>query len=366
MNFETGSISFRMLEMPRQLPKDFARLFSAHKAGPLEAVGRQEQRGWVTGRHLLDSAIAEESATYGGHVRLALRCADRNVPTALLKAECRAEELAVMAAEGKTYLKAKQRAEIREAVVERLLPTMPPTLRAIPFVCEPNGFHLFVGATTETQLDVFRAAMAAAIGFSGEPSTPETLADLIMRADLRELSGSVFSPERRNDVVEHAPGREFLTWLWFQSETSSRMLATENGAYGVAIEGPLAFANEGAGAHSAVLRKGIPENSAEAKSCLLANKKLKSARVVFARNDETQWRFTLSADDFVVRGLKLPATEKLDAVSRFQERMSLLQDWRNAFVAIYKTYLDVRTDSRAWKLETGRIREWVAAKPSRA
>lgn len=367
MNFETGSIAFRMLELPRPLPQDFAQRFAAHRAGPLEAVGASEQRGWVTGRHLLDSAIDEDSAKYGGTIRLALRRAERKVPTSLLKAECRAEELAVMAAEGKTYLRAKQRAEIRLAVTERLLPAMPPTLRAIPFVCEPAAFHLFVGAPAVEQLDVFNAALAAAVGFGGEPSTPETLAKLLKRVDLRDLTGSAFSPQRTNDVCEHAPGREFLTWLWFNSERANRMVPIGNQTIGVLIEGPLAFANEGTGAHSAVLRRGLPESSVEAKSCLLANKKLQSARITFARNEETQWRFTLSADDFVVRGMKLPTGEgKLDAVSRFQERMAFLQDWRNLFVELFKTYLDVRTDSRAWSLETGRIREWISAKPSRA
>jgi hypothetical protein len=79
-------------------------------------------------------------------VRLALRQAERKVPAALLKAECRMEELATMAAEGKAYLKAKQRAEIRQSVTDRLLPNMPPQLRAIPFVYLPGAAHLYVTA----------------------------------------------------------------------------------------------------------------------------------------------------------------------------------------------------------------------------
>ena len=80
MPFESGSVSFRMVELPRTFPKDWVEKFAAHRAGSLDAVGTGEQRGWVTGRHLLDSKITEESALHAGRVRLALRQAERKVP----------------------------------------------------------------------------------------------------------------------------------------------------------------------------------------------------------------------------------------------------------------------------------------------
>ena len=174
MPFESGSVSFRMLELPRAFPKDWAEKFAAKKAGPLDAVGAGESRGWVTGRHLLDAHITEDTALHAGWVRLALRQAERKVPAALLKAECRMEELAALAAEGKAYLKAKQRAEIRQSVTERLLPNMPPQLRAIPFVYRPGAKHLYVTALAEAPLDVYNAALVSTLGFSGAAATPET------------------------------------------------------------------------------------------------------------------------------------------------------------------------------------------------
>ena len=66
MPFEIGSVSFRMLELPLAFPRDWADRFAAHRAVALEAVGAGEERGWVTGRHLLDSKITEETARHGG------------------------------------------------------------------------------------------------------------------------------------------------------------------------------------------------------------------------------------------------------------------------------------------------------------
>ncbi len=367
MPFESGSVSFRMMELPRAFPKNFAEKFAAHRAGSLEAVKEGEQRGWVTGRHLLDSHITEESAMHAGWVRLALRQAERKVPAALLKAECRMEELATLAAEGKAYLKAKQRAEIRQSVTERLLPNMPPQLRAIPFVYMPGSTHLHVTALAESPLDVFNAALASTLGFGGDPSTPETLGRQLGKVDLRDLPGASFSPEMENEAMEAAPGREFLTWLWFKAETQNGKVALSEGReLGVLVEGPLTFMHEGNGAHAAVLKKGAPENSIEAKTCLLGGKKLKEAKITFALDEQQAWSFGLEADQFVIRGLKLPQGEgQMDAISRFQERMIYLEQWRDIFLDLFGAFLDARTEPKKWKNTVSDIRAWVQGRPAR-
>ena len=367
MPFESGSVSFRMLELPRAFPQNFAEKFAAHRAGPLDAVGAGEQRGWVTGRHLLDSKITEESALHAGWVRLALRQAERKVPAALLKAECRMEELATMSAEGKAYLKAKQRAEIRQSVMERLLPNMPPQLKAIPFVYLPGAAHLYVTALPESQLDVFNAALLATLGFNGSAATPEALGAALKKVDLRDVAGTSFSPEMEGEAMEAAPGREFLTWLWFKSETQNGKVALGSGAdLGVLLEGPLTFTHEGNGAHAAVLKKGMPESSIEAKTCLLSGKKLKEAKITFALDEQNAWSFGFEADEFLIRGLKLPQGEgQLDAISRFQERMIFLEQWREIFLDLFGAFLRARTDGKKWKGATAEIREWIQGRPGR-
>ena len=85
MPFENGSMSFRMLELPRAFQNNFVEKFAAEAAGSLDSIGTNQQRGWVTGRHLLDSHITEESAMLAGWVRLSLRLAERKVPAALLR-----------------------------------------------------------------------------------------------------------------------------------------------------------------------------------------------------------------------------------------------------------------------------------------
>ena len=367
MSFESGSVSFRMVELPRVFPEDWAERFAVHRAGSLERLTTGEQRGWVTGRHLLDTQITAETAMLAGWVRLALRRAERKVPAALLKAECRLEELAMMAADGKSYLKAPVRAEIRQGVLDRLLPTMPPQLRALPFVYRPGTKYLYVSALPLAQLDVFMAALQSALGFAGEPATPDVLGQRLRKTDLRDIPGASFSPEMERVAMAVAPGREFLTWLWFKAETQQGRLALATGqAVGVLVEGPLTFWHEGEGAYLSVLKKGMPEASMEAKTCLLSGKKLKEATITLALDEQNQWKFGLEADELLIRNLKLPAGEgRLDAASRFQQRMEQMDSWREIFLDLFNAFLAVRVEPRKWQNTVADIREWVKTRPAR-
>ena len=218
MSFEQGTLTFRMMALPRPFGMDAVASFAKDAAGSLDAADETPRRGWVTGRHLLDTAITDASALYGGRFRLQLRETVRKVPTALLKAQCKLEEIAYCAANERTFLKASERAEIRQEVLERLLPKMPPSIKAYPFVYEPGANHLYLGATAETAFDVFNAALSSTLGFGGYAADAAYLASDIAHVAETDFASENFAPEdrggNRGDEDEGAHfGREFLTWL---------------------------------------------------------------------------------------------------------------------------------------------------------
>lgn len=367
MALDTGAASFRMMELPRSFPSDWARRFAARAAGPLEAVTDAESIGWVTSRHLLDTAISENTALVAGYVHLVMRIAQRKVPPALLRAECKLEELAVMAAENRTYLKSTDRASIRKGVLERLLPSMPPQLKAVPFIYAPGETHLFTGAVSEKQSDMIVALLASTLGMAPQPSDPEGLAAIARpKLSLDDLAGTSFSPEMPDDVMEPAPGREFLTWLWYAADTANGTLTLSDGRdLGFLLEGPLTFVHEAEGAFVTNLRKGAPESSLEAKSCLLAGKKLLSAKLTLALDDAHIWAFGVDSDLFAFRSMKLPKSDATDPLTRFQDRMGALADFRAIWLDLYGQFLDLRTDAAAWRKQVKKMREWVLARPAR-
>ena len=85
-----------------------------------------------------------------------------------------------------------------------------------------------------------------------------------------------------------------------------------------------------------------------------------------ALDEQMAWSFGFEADQFLIRGLKLPQGEgQLDAISRFQERMIFLDQWREIFLDLFGAFLQARTDSKKWKKATADIREWIQGRPGR-
>lgn len=365
MSFESGSMTFRMFYLQQLLPKDHVERFARRAAPPIKTLGDTPIHGWVTGRHLLDTQINKDTAFLAGYLRLSLMRAERKIPESLLRAECRMEELARMMAEGRAELDRKTRSEIRKEIEARLLPTMPPQLKGMGLVHLPESQEVFVEATSDKQVDALEASFRETLGFGLVPATPQNAAAKRLHIDVRDIAASSFSPDCEDEAADNNIGEDFLTWLWFYSETRGGIIKLPTGGdFAIMIEGPLTFILEGQGAHETVLRRGSPEISVEAKISLLGGKKLRKARLLLARGKDT-WQVTLDADQFIFRGLKLPEGEKLEPVSRFQERMTSLSTFTTAFLEIYDRFLRERTDEKVWEKTRKAMHQWVSGRAAR-
>ncbi|MDP6524697.1 MAG: recombination-associated protein RdgC [Kiritimatiellia bacterium] len=364
MSFESGSVGFRAFYMPRALPEDAVERFARHAVPPINTLSSGEIAGWVTGRHLLDRLITADNAHYGGYLRLTLMKAERKIPESLLRAECQIEELAVLQAEGLAYLPRAKRSEIKKTVRERLLPEMPPSLTGIPTVYDANNDRLYAGAMSDKQVDALVLSYRDTTGISPVPMTAITAAMKLKHFDATLMQPTSYSPEMEDPLAGSSVGQDFLTWLWFYSEARGGMLSTEIGRYGIMIEGPLTFMLEGDGAHVTVLRKGAPEVSTEAKTCLLGGKKLLKARLTIGAENES-WTTALDAEDFIFRGFKMPKFADVDAISRYQQRVLSLNRFISVFESFYEKFLSERIDKGTWPVVQKEIHKWVAGRESK-
>ena len=363
MGFEKGSLSFRMFFASRDLGPADIDMFAAQALPPLNTLIEDEVHGWVAGRHLLDRNITEESAFLGGYLRLTLTQAKKTVPTSLLTAECAVEEMAAMEADAKQYLNQQARSEIRKQVKERLLPDMPPQLKGIDFVFDERSHILYASATSEKQLDAFVLSLMQTTGCSAQVADPEAIAAKVETVDVHNWTPASFSEDLEDGMVDGTAGREFLMWLWYCSEKRGGLATIPDvGEIAFMVEGPLTFVMEGKGAHEITLRKGEPMLSAEARTALLTGKKLKKAKVQFVRGEEV-WAFTFDADEFIFRSLKLPQTETYDRVGKFQERMVLLETFRQSFFHLFCEFVKERESFTQWSKTKDDMRQWVAERP---
>ena len=94
---------------------------------------------------------------------------------------------------------------------------------------------------------------------------------------------------------------------------------------------------------------------------------MKSARLTFSADRDTAWRFQFDADGFIVRAMQMPKGEmRLDAASRFLDRMTILDRWRDILLGLFGRFLALRKDPTKWRKTAKAVREWVAAMPERA
>jgi hypothetical protein len=367
MPFDRGTITCRVCLLPQALPGDVVKRFADQAAGSLEHVTDEPQWGWVSGRHLLDRRIDDETAFRGGHLYLCLRQAQRKIPASLLRAECRMAELAVQAESKVASLNRKERKRIKEETVQRLLPQMPPQLAGTPFVIDAAAKRLYVGAASDRQMDTFLSLFEDTVGFEPIALTPDLAARTLAEVDPATVPPLNFAPDLPDAAAAAGSlGQNFLTWLWFLQEDSGGVLPkSQLGEFAFLIDGPLVFVAEGPGAFESSLRKGTPTVSAEAKAALTVGKKLKRAKLVLARGKTETWSATIDADSFLLRGLRLPEGEALEEHAAFEERITYLHMFQTLFYALFERYLkEVGSPARLAALLRG-AKEWVREREAR-
>jgi hypothetical protein len=183
-------------------------------------------------------------------------------------------------------------------------------------------------------------------------------------------------------------GREFLLWLWFESETFDATLTTRaHGSIGLWLEKRLVLSE---GKASTRIIGQLPGHGREAKEAILSGQLPDSAGIRIAwRNDETS--FVLKAEQLAVSALKLQTVldqEKEEAPSAliaelkgasarhgrntsrkpkpeddahevFYERMQLTQEFEGVIEALYQDFLALRL-SEVWNASIVPVmRSWV-------
>jgi hypothetical protein len=366
MPFDQGNVTFRMCALPKPMPEDALERFAKDAAPSLEYLRDEPQWGWVSPRHLLERRIDEQTAVIGGYLHLCLRQAERKIPSALLKAECRMAELVRMEETNSEHLNRKDRKTIKEEVVERLLPQMPPQLSGIYFTVDSGENMLYVTATSQKQLDMFLGLFCKTIGFEPVPLLPDIVASDIAKIDPDAIPPVNFSPELPDSDATGSLGQNFLTWLWFfQEERGGVLPQSKLGEFSLMVDGPLVFVAEGPGAFESSIRKGMPTLSAEAKAALTVGKKLKRAKLILARGRGEEWSVTLDADEFVFRGLKLPEGEAMDPGSIFEERMTNIYVFQKVFLALFQRFLEEFSDTSKVAAFQENAKQWVKERDGR-
>lgn len=178
-------------------------------------------------------------------------------------------------------------------------------------------------------------------------------------------------------------GREFLLWLWLESELFEATLTTkEHGSFGLWLEGRLVLSE---GQEATIIKGTSPGSNREAKESLLRGKLPESAGLHVSFGDH-ECKLTLRGETLAFAGLVPPKKEKdeeappLDAppVRRkkkqpegesfnvaseaFYDRMHFARDVEALTTTLYRDFLAIRL-SDTWDADVvPALQKWVHGK----
>jgi hypothetical protein len=181
-------------------------------------------------------------------------------------------------------------------------------------------------------------------------------------------------------------GREFLLFLWFESELFDATLSTaKHGPFGLWLAQNLVLSE---GRESTKITAPLPGLGREAKEALLRGQMPESAGIRIAWHDE-ETAFVLKAETLALAGLKLKTVldkddgpnellqeltgqkgagrkkraEPEDDREQFFERLALTQELEELLEALYRDFLSVRLSARWPELVLPALRRWAQGVP---
>lgn len=147
-------------------------------------------------------------------------------------------------------------------------------------------------------------------------------------------------------------GREFLAWLWFESEVFEERFSIEGfGECELHLEKQLTLESgpdfdQSREKEQSKLTGFAPSGTPEAREALRRGKLPTKAKLV-VRRDEQDFALVLDADALALSGVKIPALIKGEGEDPFYERIQLIEEIEGAIEALFRSFLLVRLDA-AW------------------
>jgi len=157
-------------------------------------------------------------------------------------------------------------------------------------------------------------------------------------------------------------GREFLTWLWFRSDTREGLFELQGGPVEVWFDAKLTLEAQGDLKEQNVIKAENPTEADEARASLLTGKLVADARLRIIR-DQKQWTLNVKGDTLALSGVKIPALLSRDDEEQLYERFYLMEELEDLFADLYEQFIRTRLDDDAWRDEVQTIRSWVHQAP---
>ncbi len=154
-------------------------------------------------------------------------------------------------------------------------------------------------------------------------------------------------------------GREFLTWLWFRSETQEGMFTLDDSKQAVLwFDYKVVLQSDG---NAIVSCQGENSELTEARHALRDGKKVTQAKIKLIIGDN-DWSFTLDSTWLNLRGVKTPRVmldTKEDPEGLFYEKVFLLDTAVSTVEQLFVQFIKIRISDKWDSKEAPAIRKWI-------
>jgi hypothetical protein len=148
-------------------------------------------------------------------------------------------------------------------------------------------------------------------------------------------------PMNLADLIEKRRfvGREFLVWLWFESEIAEGRFDVEGfGPCEILLEGQIALSQE---KEQSRLKGAAPSLWPEAHEALRQGKLPAQARMR-VRRGELEFAFVFTAETLGLGAVKIPKVITEEGDEQFYERMYLVEDLESMLGSLYAKFVALR------------------------
>jgi len=351
MGIQSASATFTRFTVEDLARNDFwGAVERGLKAGSLKDIteGHSQSAGFSSWDDLFDTSFDFASYHKAEYVAFQFRLDQRRVPPILLKQYTRLAFQEYRDEHEGRWPGRKEKQRIREDVLLQLMDRTLPKPSACEIVWNTQRQWMLMGTTSKRMLDASWEHLESHLQLHPVPLFHVHWAIRLLppRGRERAVLTSLVSPESHDAFFEgRFLGYEFLTWLWFHSETADGEIRLEDGREAqvhLADRMSLSLPDDG---KERVICTTQASDLHEARTALQHGKLVEEAQL-FIKIGENEYFLRLDTNLWAIRGLRTPkqikehAEEDLDG--QFLEKMYFLEEVFACLDALYGHFLSLR------------------------
>jgi DNA recombination-dependent growth factor C len=367
MGIQSASATFTRFYVEDPVRKDFwGAVEKGLKAGSLKDIteGHSQSAGFSSWDDLFDTSFDFASYHKAEYVAFHFRLDQRKVPPILLKQYTRIAFQEYRDEHEGKWPGRKEKQRIRDDVLLQLMDRTLPKPSACQIVWNTQRQWMLMGTTSKRMLDASWEHLESHLQLHAIPLFHVRWALRLLSPQGRERAvlTSLVSPESHDAFFEgRFLGYEFLTWLWFLSETADGKIRLEDGREAEVHLGDhlnLSLPDDG---NERVICTTQASDLHEARTALQHGKLVDEAQL-FIKMGENEYFLRLDTNLWAVRGLRTPkqmkdqVEEDLDGL--FLEKMYFLEEVFACLDALYGQFLSLRLNPE-WDAKTKpHLKKW--------